>query len=76
MFIVTSSRKTYAPEYRQETARLVIESGRPIAHGAKDSAWAKDFWVNESNSNENAKAQSMDVVTPIFEPKTLDCAVN
>ena len=36
MFIVSSSRKKYTPEYRQEAARLVIESGRPIAHVAKE----------------------------------------
>ena len=36
MFIVNSSRKKYTQEYRQEAARLVIESGRPIAHVAKE----------------------------------------
>ena len=36
MFIVSSSRKKYTPEYLQEAARLVIESGRPIAHVAKE----------------------------------------
>ncbi|WP_431831278.1 transposase [Corynebacterium pseudodiphtheriticum] len=33
---MSSSRKKYTPEYRQEAARLVIESGRPIAHVAKE----------------------------------------
>lgn len=33
---MSSSRKKYAPEFRQEAARLVIESGRPIAHVAKE----------------------------------------
>ena len=36
MFIVSSSRKKYTPEYRQEAARLAIESGHPIAHVAKE----------------------------------------
>ena len=36
MFIVSSLRKEYAPEFRQEAARLVIASGRPIAHVAKE----------------------------------------
>ena len=36
MFIVSSLRKKYAPEFRQEAARLVIASGRPIAHVAKE----------------------------------------
>ena len=48
MFIVSSSRKKYTPEYRQEAARLVIESGRPIAHVAKEIGVAEGFlgqWV-------------------------------
>ena len=36
MFIVSSLRKTYSREFRQEAARLVIESGLLIAHGAKE----------------------------------------
>lgn len=36
MFIVSSSRKKSTPEYRQDAARLVIESGRPIAHVTKE----------------------------------------
>ena len=48
MFIVSSSRKKYTPEYRQEAARLVIESGRPIAHVAKEIGVAEGLlgkWV-------------------------------
>src|SRR5699024_12130132 len=48
MFIVSSSRKKYTPEYRQEAARLVIESGRPIAHVAKEISVAERLlgkWV-------------------------------
>ena len=48
MFIVSSSGKKYTPEYRQEAARLVIESGRPIAHAAKEinvSATILGRWV-------------------------------
>ena len=48
MFIVSSSRKKYTPEYRQEAARLVIESGRPIAYAAKKinvSATILGRWV-------------------------------
>ena len=36
MFIVSSSRKKYTSEYRQEAARLVLESGLPITHVAKE----------------------------------------
>ena len=75
MVIVSSSRKKYTPEYRKEAARLVIESGARSRKWLKNSAWAKDFWVNGSNSNENAKAQVMAAATRIYEMKTLVCVV-
>ena len=31
-----STRKKYTPEYRQEAARLVIDTGRPIAQVARE----------------------------------------
>src|SRR5690625_8017797 len=48
MFNVGSSRKEETPEYPQEAARLVLESGRPIAHVAKESGVAEGLlgkWV-------------------------------
>ena len=48
MFIVSSSRKKYTPEYRQEAARLVIESRRPIANVANEIGVAEGLlgkWV-------------------------------
>ncbi|MBK4140429.1 transposase [Corynebacterium macginleyi] len=48
MFIVSSSRKKYTPEYRREAANLVIESERPIVHVAKEigvSAGLLGRWV-------------------------------
>ena len=48
MFIVSSSRKKYTPEFRQEAARLVLESERPIAHVAEEfgvSATILGRWV-------------------------------
>ena len=48
MFIVRSSRNKYTPEYRQEAARLVIESVRPSAHVAKEIGVAEELlgkWV-------------------------------
>ena len=41
-------KEKYTPEYRQEAARLVIESGRPIAHVAKEIGVAEGLlgkWV-------------------------------
>ncbi|MGP5634782.1 transposase [Corynebacterium casei] len=46
---MSSSRKKYTPDYRQEAARLVIESGRLIVHVAKEigvSATILGRWVN------------------------------
>ena len=45
---MSSSGKKYTPEYRQEAARLVIESGRLIAYAAKEinvSATILGRWV-------------------------------
>ena len=48
MFIVSSLRKKYNPAFRQEAARLVLESERPIAHVAKEIGVAEGLlgrWV-------------------------------
>ncbi|AQX70672.1 hypothetical protein CA21670_03465 [Corynebacterium stationis] len=45
---MSSSRKKYTPEFRQEAARLVLESERPIAHVAEEigvSATILGRWV-------------------------------
>ncbi|MDN6407402.1 MAG: transposase [Corynebacterium casei] len=55
MSIVSSSRRKYTPEYRQEAARLVIESGRPITHAAKEigvSATILGRWVKRQGSDD------------------------
>lgn len=36
MSTTMSTRKKYTPEYRQEAARLVIDTGRPIAEVARE----------------------------------------
>ena len=33
---MSGKRKNYTPAYRREAARLVINTGRPIAHVAKE----------------------------------------
>lgn len=33
---MSGKRKQYAPEYWEQSARLVLETGRPIAHVAKE----------------------------------------
>lgn len=45
------SRRSFSPEFREEAARLVIETGRPIARVAKElgvhevslGKWVKDY---------------------------------
>lgn len=34
--LVTAKRKRYTPTYRRDAAHLVIDTGRPIAHVAKE----------------------------------------
>lgn len=34
--MVTSKRKTYAPEYRREAAHVVIDTGRTIAAAVRE----------------------------------------
>lgn len=31
-----SQRREFSPEFRSEAAKLVIETGRPIAHGGEE----------------------------------------
>ena len=35
---MSGKRKKYTPEFREQAARLVIETGRPIAHVAAERA--------------------------------------
>lgn len=60
-FIVSSSRKKYTPEYRQEAARLVIETGRPIADVAKEinvSATILGRWGNLERERQGFAAKT------------------
>lgn len=46
-------RRAFTPEYRVEAARLVIESGRPIAHVADELGIGHQLlgrWVREEES--------------------------
>lgn len=55
---MSSSRKKYTPEYRQEAARLIIESGRPIAHVAKEIGVAEGLlgkWVKLERERQDSE---------------------
>ncbi len=62
MFIMSQTRRKYTLEYRAEVARLVIETGRPIAHVAKEigvGAGLLGRWVkNERERQGNADGMS------------------
>jgi Transposase len=38
-------RRKYTPEFREQVARLVIETGRPVAHVAAEIGVANKCWV-------------------------------
>lgn len=44
------TRRSFTPEYRAEAARLVIESGRPVAHVARELGLGEQLlgrWVQQ-----------------------------
>jgi len=41
---MSGKRKNYNPAYRREAARLVIETGQPIAHVAKEIGSVSRCW--------------------------------
>lgn len=81
MFIVSSSRKKYTPAFRQEAARLVLESERPIAHVAEEigvSATILGRWVKlererqgsgDGRSDANLKAKNARLRRELAEAK-------
>ena len=71
---MSPSRKKYTPEYRQEAARLVIESGRPIAHMAKEIGVAEGLlgkWVKlereRQGSDDGRSDADIRAETPIYD---------
>lgn len=51
----TKKRKSYTPEYRREAARLVIDTGRPIAHVARELGIGEQLlgrWVRLEQEHE------------------------
>jgi transposase len=57
-------RKSYTPAYRREAARLVIETGRPIAHVAKEIGVGEQLlgrWVAIERSRSDDPPPALDV---------------
>jgi len=63
MDVLMSSRKKYTPEYRIEAARLVTETGRPIAHVAAElgvGAQLLGRWVQQERERSGEHAPVAD----------------
>src|SRR3954471_7255431 len=59
-----AKRKSYTPRYRQEAARLVIDTGRPIAEVARDIGVGEALlgrWVAIERSRMDDPPAAMDV---------------
>ena len=59
----TKKRKSYSPAYRREAAHLVIDTGRPIAHVAKEIGVGEALlgrWVGQERAKDTAPAGALD----------------
>jgi transposase len=61
---MSGKRKRYSPVYRREAAHLVIDTGRPIAHVAKEIGIGEQLlgrWVAQERANSEAPPPALDV---------------
>jgi transposase len=57
-------RRNYTPAYRREAARLVIDTGRPIAHVAKEIGVGEQLlgrWVAQERARDDSPPPAMDL---------------
>lgn len=55
---MSGKRKKYTPEFREQAARLVIETGRPIAHVAAEIGVGEQLlgrWVRQAREAASAE---------------------
>jgi transposase len=58
-----SSRKSYTPAFRREAAHLVIDTGRPIAHVAKEIGIGEQLlgrWVARERAGQGSPPAALD----------------
>ena len=63
----TKKRKSYSPAYRREAAHLVIDTGRPIAHVAKEIGVGEALlgrWVAQERAKDTAPPGALDAGEP------------
>ncbi|HEU5485502.1 MAG TPA: transposase [Microlunatus sp.] len=62
--MASKKRKSYTPAYRREAARLVIDTGRPIAHVAREIGVGEQLlgrWVALARARDNSPPPALDV---------------
>jgi transposase len=60
---VSGKRKSYSPAYRREAAHLVIDTGRPIAHVAKEIGVGEQLlgrWVAQERAKQTNPPAGLD----------------
>jgi transposase len=60
---MSGKRKSYTPAYRREAAHLVIDTGRPIAHVAKEIGVGEQLlgrWVAQERAKLDEPAAAVD----------------
>ena len=61
---MAGKRKKYTPEFREQAARLVIETGRPIAHVAAEMNLGEQLlgrWVRQARESAGDTGGVLDV---------------
>ncbi len=61
---MSGKRKKYTPEFREQAARLVIETGRPIAHVAAEIGVGEQLlgrWVRQARDDGSDNGAVLDV---------------
>ena len=62
--MASKKRKSYTPAYRREAARLVIDTGRPIAHVAREIGVGEQLlgrWVALARARDDSPPPALDV---------------
>jgi transposase len=62
--MASKKRKSYTPAYRREAARLVIDTGRPIAHVAREIGVGEQLlgrWVALARARDDSPPPALDI---------------
>ena len=62
--MASKKRKSYTPAYRREAARLVIDTGRPIAHVAREIGVGEQLlgrWVALARARDESPPPALDL---------------